>query len=111
MLEVLISLKYKRLFPETYEIGNDESDIATWKKILEIKHQAHKHFLPDADSIWVGEASEYKEEEEEELVDKTLDQLAEDVSKGDFTAIAELLEKVEPKYLSGYLAQQSKETA
>lgn len=118
MLEVVISLKYKRLSPERYdERDRNDSDNATWKKIREIKDKAAT-FYGDADRVFVDEVSLYDEKRgldaiaskapvDKALVHQATNQLLEDVRMGDLTAIAELLEKVEPKYLSGYLAQQS----
>ena len=58
-------------------------------------------------NVWeaIEEAKEKQREHKQELVDKCIEEIKEDVSKGDVTAIDELLSFLPIKYLKGYLPE------
>lgn len=83
----------------------DEDGIVEWRKGNSIMYQQNKDVY---ENLWeaIEEAKEKQKEHKQELVDKCLEQIKEDVSKGDVTAIDELLMFVPIKYLKGYLPEE-----
>ena len=82
----------------------DEDGIIEWKIGNSIGWFANKELQANVWEI-IEEAKEKQKEHKQELVDKCLEQIKDDVSKGDVTAIDELLMFLPAKYLKGYLPE------
>lgn len=82
----------------------DEDGVVEWRKGNSVMYMQNKDLYAN---LWeaIEEAKEKQLEHKQELVDKCLEQIKEDVSKGDVTAIDELLAFLPTKYLKGYLPE------
>ena len=82
----------------------DEDGVVEWRKGNSVMYMQNKDLYAN---LWeaIEEAKEKQKEHKQELVDKCLEQIKEDVSKGDVTAIDELLAFLPTKYLKGYLPE------
>jgi hypothetical protein len=63
--------------------------------------------IMDAIGMWNDALRYAKEQAAKSIIDKVLDQIQLDISRGDLTAIEELLKTVDEKNLQGYLSEES----
>ena len=82
----------------------DEDGIVEWKVGNSIGWEANKEIHANVFEA-IEEAKEKQKEHKQELIDKCLEQIKEDVANGDLTAIDEMLMFLPTKYLKGYLPE------
>ena len=83
----------------------DEDGVVEWLKGFSIGWEVNKETIHSNVFEAIEEAREKQREHKQELVDKCLEEIKNDVRSGDVTAIDELLMFVPIKYLKGYLPE------
>jgi len=82
----------------------DEDGVVEWRKGNSIMYLANKDMFANVFEA-IEEAKEKQREHKQELVDRCLEQIKQDVADGDVTAIDEMLMFLPIKYLKGYLPE------
>lgn len=83
----------------------DEDGVVEWRKGNSIMYLNNRDIYANLFEA-IEEAKHKQRERKQELVDKCLEAIKEDVRCGDITAIDELLMFLPTKYLKGYLPEE-----